>query len=104
MANMRKERYQHAMTSNGKLIFVLGGFFTPYDLEALDPSVNTWHVLSSLPDRSINIGAVHMPWGQVVVTGGGSDAIYVYNISDDTWTLSNITLNKTVEHAGMALL
>ncbi len=109
MANMISGRVGHAMASDGKLIYVLGGFHTNNSMETLDPNYNTWHVLSSLPEVSVNIGAVYLPWGQIVVTGGArpyvpANTIFVYDISNDIWTVSNITLNKAVESAGIALV
>ncbi len=108
MANMKKGRVDHAMASDGRLIYVFGGFETSYIIESLDPRENTWHALSASPDRCLNTGAIYLPWGQIVVTGGGpkgpSDTICVYDISDDIWTISDITLKKAVKYAGSALI
>ncbi len=91
----------HAMTSDGKRVYVIGGLEFCQSVEAFDVKDNRWHVLSKLPVPLFHIGAVYLPWGQIVVPGGrdldpliASNDIYVYNIKEDSWVISTVNLTR----------
>ena len=116
--DMLHERVGHAMTSDGKLIYVIGGFGAWKNVESFDPKDNRWHVLSELPAPLENIGAVYFPWGQILVPGGyglqpgnaysdqytARHIIYMYDIMEDSWSISNVKLNQAVHSAGIAII
>ena len=110
MAEMMTARYGHAMTTNGASIFVIGGDEPTYKTaEVYNPQTNRWRQVQSLPHSRLYTGAVYL-WGNIILPagsgagGGKQNTIYVYNISADTWTLSNVKLNYAVDYCSIAAI
>ena len=117
MTNMSKERISHGMTSDGKRIYVIGGLGIWTNVDVFDPADNRWYVLSELSVPLFHIGAVYLPWGQIIVPGGrglepgdsfsdpyvARNVIYLYDILEDSWSSSSVKLNQAVHSAGIAL-
>ncbi len=88
------------MTTDGKSIYVVGGTSGTAlaDMEVYDPQSKNWRSVSSLPTPTCLAGGVYLPWGKIVVVGGRDacfagnprDTIYVYDILNNSWSLSNV--------------
>ncbi len=109
VANTNHAHYTHAMsaveTSEGSWIYVTGGYNND-KTEVYDPNTGIWTDLMPLPFQRDYVSSVYMPTtGEIVVPGGrgpiqgqpaglARDTIYLYDINDNNWTESNVTLIK----------
>ena len=113
VAPMKNARGGHSMVSSGSKLYVFGGAEGTYStsiMEVYDPAANSWSYLSPMPDRMAHFSAVYLPWGNILVFGGGIyanhavDDIYWYSTSKGTWNHSSVHLNTKVRTHGTVIV
>ncbi len=109
MAVMRNVRWFHGM-----LIYVIAGE-QDSTVEAYNPETNVWRRLRSMPMGRGNTGAVYI-FGQIIVPGGNGpgkgkpnhhsprSSVYIYNISANTWRLSDVKMTHGQSGCRVALI
>ena len=94
LKDMNTARYGHCVVSVQGYLFVLGGY-NPSPLssvERYDPRTDEWTDRQDIP--SPLYGAACSVWSDLVFMAGGytqsglSDIIYIYDVTQDTWTQS----------------
>jgi N-acetylneuraminic acid mutarotase len=98
-ASMPDERTEVSATTDGRLVYVAGGFGTsgqqptaPRPLFAYDPAADAWSTLDSIPEGVNHAGFVHLD-GRLYLVGGFREATFeptgavrVYDLASRTWT------------------
>ena len=117
MAPMKYGRFSHSMVTDGSRLYAIGGYASSRylsSMEMYDPNTNSWSELAALPRGRSSFSAVFLPWGQgqILIPGGRlwsgtsglTNTILRYSISNNTWTQSDVILQKTAHGAGAVII
>ncbi len=103
LAHMRVPRSGHCTVTDGtKYVYVVSGYYT-VTVERYDIVKDVWMYMAAFHKIIYYHACVYMN-DTIVVTGAYRNVIYLYSVSADTWSVSSISLQRSINGHAMGVL